>query len=83
MTLSAENFRQVYIPPGFAHGFCVLSDQADVLYKCSEYYDPAIEMGVAYDDPDIGIAWPSLWGLKEPARCSVRRRRTAAASTAY
>ena len=50
--------RQLYIPVGFAHGFCVLSDVADVTYKCSTYYDGAVERGFRYDDPDVGIAWP-------------------------
>jgi dTDP-4-dehydrorhamnose 3,5-epimerase len=57
-TLSAENFRQLYVPPGFAHGFCVLSDIAQVQYKCTTLYDPSDEMGIAYDDPAVGIAWP-------------------------
>ena len=52
--------RQLWVPVGFAHGFCVLSDEADVVYKCSSYYDPATEAGIAYDDPDVGIAWPNL-----------------------
>lgn len=56
--LSEHNARQLYVPVGFAHGFCVLSAQADVLYKCSSYYAPELERGIAYDDPDIGIAWP-------------------------
>ncbi|MDQ2689752.1 MAG: dTDP-4-dehydrorhamnose 3,5-epimerase, partial [Chloroflexota bacterium] len=50
--------RQIYVPVGFAHGFCVLSDVADVAYKVSAAYDPAEERGIAWDDPDIGIAWP-------------------------
>jgi dTDP-4-dehydrorhamnose 3,5-epimerase len=57
-TLSAENFLQMYIPIGFAHGFCVLSPYADVAYKASAYYDPQAERGLAWDDPAIGIAWP-------------------------
>ncbi len=57
-TLSAANFRQLYVPPGFAHGFCVMSDVAQVEYKCTTLYDPADEMGIAFDDPDIGIPWP-------------------------
>ena len=56
--LSAANFAQLYIPPGCAHGFCVLSDTASVQYKCTELYDPADEDGIAYDDPALGIQWP-------------------------
>jgi dTDP-4-dehydrorhamnose 3,5-epimerase len=56
--LSAESFRQLYIPPGFAHGFCVLGDGAQVVYKCTELYDQADEVAIAWNDPDIGIEWP-------------------------
>ena len=56
--LSAENFRQLYIPPGFAHGFCVTSERAQVEYKCTALYDPADEMGIAYNDPALAISWP-------------------------
>jgi dTDP-4-dehydrorhamnose 3,5-epimerase len=56
--LSAENHRQLYIPPGFAHGFCVLSDTADFYYKCTDYYAPQYEHGLLWNDADIGIAWP-------------------------
>lgn len=56
--LSADNFLQMYVPVGFAHGFCVLSETADLAYKCSSYYDPAAERGVAWNDPTIGISWP-------------------------
>jgi dTDP-4-dehydrorhamnose 3,5-epimerase len=58
--LSGENCHQLYIPPGFAHGFCVLSEQVDFLYKCSDLYAPSDEYGIAWDDPDIGIDWPEL-----------------------
>jgi dTDP-4-dehydrorhamnose 3,5-epimerase len=57
--LDDETMRQLYVPIGFGHGFCVLSEEADVAYKCSSYYDPATEAGIAYDDPDVGIAWPT------------------------
>jgi len=56
--LSAENFKQCYIPAGFAHGFCVLTDTAEVVYKCSEPYDPMDEFGIAWNDPSLSIAWP-------------------------
>ena len=57
--LSDEAHRQLYVPPGFAHGFCVLSDRADVLYKCTDVYRPDDEGGVAWDDPGLGIEWPA------------------------
>jgi dTDP-4-dehydrorhamnose 3,5-epimerase len=56
--LSDENNRQVYVPVGFAHGFCVTSEIADVTYKVSSYYDPVTERGIAFDDPDVGVEWP-------------------------
>jgi dTDP-4-dehydrorhamnose 3,5-epimerase len=57
--LSEENKKQVWVPPGFAHGFLVLSDNADFVYKCTDYYDPNNEFSILWDDPDIGIKWPS------------------------
>ena len=56
--LSAENRHMLWIPPGFAHGFLVLSDSADFLYKTTAYYAPQWDRGIRWDDPDIGIAWP-------------------------
>lgn len=56
--LDDVHMHQLFVPVGFAHGFCVLSDVADVAYKCSSYYDGATEAGFAFDDPDVGIAWP-------------------------
>jgi dTDP-4-dehydrorhamnose 3,5-epimerase len=56
--LSAQNRRQLYVPPGFAHGFCVVSEHALFAYKCTEYYAPAAELSVLWNDPEIGIAWP-------------------------
>jgi dTDP-4-dehydrorhamnose 3,5-epimerase len=58
VTLSAENFRQCYVPPGFAHGFAVVSPVAQVEYKCTDLYDPKSEIGIAWNDPAIGINWP-------------------------
>lgn len=57
-TLSAENHKQLWIPPGFAHGFYVLSDSADVLYKCTSYYTAADDRSVRWNDPDLAIDWP-------------------------
>jgi len=56
--LSSDNKRQLYIPEGFAHGFCVLSDTALFAYKCTDFYNPQAEGGIIWNDPDIGIAWP-------------------------
>ncbi|HRU04654.1 MAG TPA: dTDP-4-dehydrorhamnose 3,5-epimerase [Candidatus Brocadiia bacterium] len=56
--LSAENKLALYVPPGFAHGFCVLSESADFFYKCTDFYAPEHEHGILWNDPDIGIAWP-------------------------
>ena len=56
--LSAANHRLLYIPPGFAHGFCVLSDVADVIYQVTAEYAPDLDRGIIWDDPDIGITWP-------------------------
>ena len=58
VVLSGDNFRQIYVPPGFAHGFCVLSDRVDVEYKCTAFYAPSDELSVLWNDPEIGIAWP-------------------------
>lgn len=57
-TLSSDNHLQMYIPVGFAHGFCVITDAAEIAYKCSTFYVPQDERGIAWDDPDIGIDWP-------------------------
>ena len=57
-TLSADNHQMLYIPPGFAHGFVVLSERADFLYKCTTLWDPVSDRSLAWDSPEIGIAWP-------------------------
>jgi dTDP-4-dehydrorhamnose 3,5-epimerase len=56
--LSSDNFRQIYVPPGFAHGICVLSQFAEIEYKCTDYYDPEDELRIIWNDPAIGIDWP-------------------------
>jgi len=56
--LSGDNHRQLWVPPGFAHGFVVLSEQADFLYKTTDYYAPEHERCIRWDDPDVGIVWP-------------------------
>jgi dTDP-4-dehydrorhamnose 3,5-epimerase len=71
--LSGENFQQLYIPPGFAHGFCVLSAVVDVEYKCTDFYDPADEIGLAWNDPDVGIEWP----VRDPTISDKDRRLSA------
>jgi len=57
--LSAENFRQLYVAPGCAHGFCVTSERAQVEYKCTALYDASDEVGIAYNDPALAIPWPT------------------------
>lgn len=57
-TLTAENKRQFWVPPGFAHGFCVTSEAALFAYKCTDYYNPQAEHAIRWDDPDIAITWP-------------------------
>ncbi|MCB1647564.1 MAG: dTDP-4-dehydrorhamnose 3,5-epimerase, partial [Pseudomonadales bacterium] len=58
VTLSGNNHKQFYVPPGYAHGFVVLSESADFLYKCTEYYYPEDEVSISWDDPDLAIQWP-------------------------
>lgn len=77
VVLSDENMRALYVPVGFAHGFCVLSEVADVLYKQSAYYDPAVERGIAWDDPDVAVDWPLA-----PEEILVSERDTAAPALA-
>ena len=71
--LSADNFRQLYVPPGVLHGFLVTSDVAQFVYKCTDVYHPEAEFSVAWNDPDIGIAWPIESPiLSEKDRCAPR-----------
>ena len=56
--LNDRDQRMMWVPPGFAHGFCALTDDCDVTYKCTGYYDPPSEQGILWNDPDIGIRWP-------------------------
>jgi dTDP-4-dehydrorhamnose 3,5-epimerase len=76
--LSDENARQLFVPVGYGHGFCVVSDVADVTYKVSSYYDPATERGIAFDDPDLGVEWPVRDPIvSERDRTNPRLRETA------
>ncbi len=74
--LSAANHHQLWVPPGFAHGFLVTSEYADFQYKCSDYYHPASEICLAWDDPTVGIAWPLPGG--EPPQLSAKDSKGAA-----
>ena len=79
VTLSSSNHKQLWIPPGYAHGFCVLSEYADFQYKCTDYYFPEDEGGVIWNDPNIDIDWPidnpilSEKDLKLPTLASLAR----------
>ena len=80
--LDDERHRQLFVPVGFAHGFCVLSDVADVHYKLSSYYDPATEAGIAWDDPEVGVEWPLAdpqVSERDAQRAAARRDRRRAA----
>ncbi len=79
--LDDEHMRQLYVPIGFAHGFCVLSDVADVLYKQTAYYDPAVERGIAWNDPDVAIEWPCRERAPRLRSATPRRPRCARSPT--
>jgi len=66
VTLTEENFKQIYIPPGFAHGFCVMSEVADVEYKCTELYHPDDEIVISWQDPVLNITWPLTTPIISP-----------------
>lgn len=71
--LSGENFRQLYIPPGFAHGVCVTSEFAELEYKCTDFYDPRDELRIVWNDPDIAIQWPVRDPSLSPADRDAKR----------
>jgi len=71
--LSAENFRQLWVPPDFAHGFCVLTPRAQVEYKCTTLYDPPADLAIAWNDPAIGVDWPIAAPLLSPKDAAARR----------
>ncbi|HEX9800431.1 MAG TPA: dTDP-4-dehydrorhamnose 3,5-epimerase [Thermoanaerobaculia bacterium] len=73
VTLSAANLRSLWIPPGFAHGFCVTSGRAQVEYKCTALYDPDAELTIRWDDPEIGIEWPLAAPLLSPRDAAAPR----------
>lgn len=80
--LTDENMHSLYCPVGFAHGFCVLSDVADVMYKQDRYYNDATERGIAYNDPEVGIEWPlSVDELKPSERDSTAPKLSEIADT--
>jgi dTDP-4-dehydrorhamnose 3,5-epimerase len=78
--LTAQGFEQLYVPPGLAHGFLVLSEVAQVEYKCTQLYDPEAELSIAWDDPDLAIPWPTRSPLlsekdrRAPRLCDVQQR---------
>ena len=72
VTLSDSNQRQLFIPEGFAHGFCVLSDSAVLIYKCSDFYSPENERGILWSDPDLDIRWPVQKPLLSEKDCQYR-----------
>jgi dTDP-4-dehydrorhamnose 3,5-epimerase len=63
-SLSAENRRMMWVPPGFAHGFLVMSERVEFMYKCTDYYSPQDERSLLWNDPDVGIAWPLPPGIE-------------------
>jgi dTDP-4-dehydrorhamnose 3,5-epimerase len=81
--LSADHPRQLWVPPGFAHGFCVLSERADFHYKCTGFYAPASERGIAWNDPDLGIPWPVTSPLLSPKDSGAPRLKDAPVLPVY
>jgi dTDP-4-dehydrorhamnose 3,5-epimerase len=66
LELSADNFRQLYVPAGYAHGICVISEYAEIEYKCTDYYDPEDELRIIWNDPSIAIKWPIATPILSP-----------------
>ena len=73
-TIHSDKKQQIWVPPGFAHGFLVLSDFALIQYKCTEYYAPECEHSILWNDPDIGIQWPMTEGIELSAKDKVAKR---------
>ncbi|MFY0521859.1 dTDP-4-dehydrorhamnose 3,5-epimerase [Archangium gephyra] len=83
LELSVDNRRQLWVPAGFAHGFCVLSESADFHYKCTDVYMPASERGIAWNDPDLGIPWPVTSPLLSPKDSAAPRLKDAPVLPVY
>ncbi len=81
VTLSSQNKKQIWVPEGFAHGFCVTSATALVAYKCTELYRPECEIGIAWNDPDVGIDWPLTDVTLSPRDSAFARLRDVSTST--
>lgn len=81
--LSETNYRMLWVPPGFAHGFCAVTDDCDVLYKCTAVYDGAGDRSILWNDPDIGIRWPVAAPLLSPKDAAAPRLAAAAALPQY
>lgn len=81
--LSEDNMRMLWVPPGFAHGFCALTDIADLMYKCTALYDAAADRAIAWNDPQIGIEWPIAEPLLSPKDAAAPRLRDAKMLPAY
>lgn len=77
LELSAENRRMLWVPPGFAHGFCAVSDVADLVYKCTDFYNPESDRSILWNDPDLGIEWPIASPLLSPKDAAAPRLKEA------
>lgn len=81
--LSHDNHRLLYVPPGFGHGFCALSDEADVVYKATAEYSPAHDRGIRWNDPEVGVQWPITCPILSPKDESLPRLRDADINFTY